>query len=267
MKKVARTLITLSFVGALLSCSSTSSKDDPADYPYDNSFPYFQKNGDIYNTNIESQDYYSYAREANLDTIISKICSGESIFLYLYGEFCQHCIEFKPILFSFLKEYQYEMYAHSATLSSLNPLIAAFPSYAETFEYLVTPSVYFLQDENKAFKVNIDDARVSSKAFKNAISAQSNLLNMYSIRTMTGFQNILNKFDSLIYFDNGENEHTYHLFLKVKETKRKIIRVETSFLSEQEKSYLLENYPNEFYVSKNATLTSVSYDQIDSYFS
>ena len=148
--------------------------------------------------------------------------------LYVYGEYCSHCDNFKPILGKYIKNTGRQFYKCTFTTQEEYDFVVN--DYPEIFaNYIGTPAMFFI--ENGKLTYQVANGKFSSyNAFATIVNKHFFSGNLYTVNTLDGLKYYLNDHkNTLIYCYDDASEVSIELhktiYEKMKDNKSKDVLI------------------------------------------
>ena len=152
-----------------------------------------------------NEDYLKYTYEITPFRLHELLDHQATFPLYLYGEYCIHCNNFKPILGQYIKNTHRQFY--KCTFKTEEEYNFVVNDYPEVFKnYTGTPSMLFIKDGELTYQV-ANTKFQSYEAFATIVKKHFYEGNLYTIDSLDGLKYYLNDYkDTFIYcYDDASN--------------------------------------------------------------
>ena len=196
MKKIKFLFLPLLAISSLSGCNQIDKEHSI--------LPFLNYDSKAIGTN-SNEDYLKYTYEITPFRLHELLDHQATFPLYLYGEHCIHCNNFKPILGQYIKNTHRQFY--KCTFKTEEEYNFVVNDYPEVFKnYTGTPSMLFIKDGELTYQV-ANTKFQSYEAFATIVKKHFYEGNLYTIDSLDGLKYYLNDYkDTFIYcYDDASN--------------------------------------------------------------
>ena len=162
------------------------------------------------------RDYLDFAYEITPFRLHELLDHEASFPLYVYGEYCSHCENFKPILGKYIKNTKRQFYKCTfATEEEYNFVVKDYP---EIFaNYVGTPAMFFIEQGKLTYQV-ANGKFASYNAFATIVNKHFFSGNIYTVNSLEGLRYYLNDYkNTFIYCYDDASDVSIELYKTIYE--------------------------------------------------
>ncbi len=181
MRKRKYLVFPLLIVTSLVSCNQIDSQ---------HSLVSLTNYANTYNNLAKDEDYYDTIYSLTPLRLHELLDNKESFPLYIYGEYCSHCINFKPILGKYIRNTGRQFY--KITFESEEDYLFVKNDYPEVFSgYEGTPAMLLIKDGELTYQVS-NSKFGSYNAFATIINKHFYSTNLYCANNLNTVKTFIN---------------------------------------------------------------------------
>ena len=235
----------------LLLLSSCGEKVDFS-YTDDPELIYLTRNGD--NKGSTSNKLNDFVRLSNASELVSRISSGESVFVYAYQFGCASCAKVEEAMTAYLRDSLvtcYGLYDDKDTRSTENSVIKkafdalkkSFPALAETIgDAYRTPTGYLIKNKETIYSLTFSyDKKEDPIEFEKKMKGLINYTSIYEFKTAPAFLEFAEKNDCFYVYDDKiatSGIFMEKVYSRAIHSSKPTARIQYSYLSSEDKALL-----------------------------
>lgn len=243
----------------LLPLLCLASCNDRVEYPFtdDGNLIYLTRNGDNYGST--SNTLSSFPRLSSGSELVSRISSGESIFVYAYQYGCAACSFVEDAMTAFLRDSGLTCYGlyddvetrqtdKSVIKAAFDTLKTNFSSFAEVIgdEYR-TPTAYLIKNSSTIVNLTFSGEKEDPYAFELRMKDLANYTCIYEFKQAQTFLDFAASNDCFYVFDDkvtSSGAFMSKVYEKAIHSPKKTARISYSSLSSEDKALLSSRFGN-----------------------
>ena len=205
MKKIKFLFLPLLSISCLASCSGIDKEHSV--------LPFLNYDSKVIGAD-KTVDYVDYCYEITPFRFHEMLDRGMTFPIYLYGEYCSHCDDFKPILGKYIKNTNRQFY--KCTFRSEEEYNFVNNDYPDVLaNYIGTPAMLLIENGSLTYQLANNKFK-SYEAFATIINKHFYSGNMYTVNTLDGLKYYMNDFQTkFIYCYDDASNLSIELFKKI----------------------------------------------------
>ena len=167
--------------------------------------PKFFCNGDALTSVNDNSSFDEATRPSDGEEIVSRIASGESLFLLWHQDGCSHCEILRDVFAPFVKNTKALVYSFNREhlLSGIAEIEEAYPSIGEGFPAPATPYLFYLDAKEKtATKIDLTGKTTDLYDFTETMYQFMDFQPTYTFRSFSNFESFCNTKKCLAYVED-----------------------------------------------------------------